>query len=78
MKRFTGTILKISGKNSAVVEVSKLVVNKKYKKTIKEHSKFMTHYSGNIYNPGDIVEIEESRPLSSKKSFIIKRKIGQI
>ncbi|MBA2469477.1 MAG: 30S ribosomal protein S17 [Chloroflexia bacterium] len=43
-----------------------------YHKRITRTSKFMAHDENNSALPGDIVRIEESRPLSKRKRWIVR------
>lgn len=54
-----------------VVEVTRFVEHKKYGKRIKKTKKYKAHDENNIKKVGDIVEIEEVRPISKDKHFKI-------
>ena|SRR5688572_25821716 len=43
-----------------------------YHKRITRTSKFMAHDENNECKPGDIVRIEESRPLSKRKRWVVR------
>jgi small subunit ribosomal protein S17 len=43
-----------------------------YHKRITRTSKFMAHDANNECNPGDIVRIEETRPISRHKRWIVR------
>ena len=43
-----------------------------YHKRITRTSKFMAHDENNLCRPGDIVRIEETRPLSRHKRWIVR------
>lgn len=57
---------------SVVVAVDRLVEHPLYKKTIRRTSKFMAHDEKNECRIGDQVRLEESRPLSKRKRWIVK------
>lgn len=40
-----------------------------YKKFVKQHNKFKAHNLNNEASVGDVVKIEETRPLSGKKTW---------
>ena len=63
----SGTINK-----SIVVEVERRVEHWRYKRTIKRTSRFMAHDESNTAKLGDKVRIEETRPLSKRKRWILR------
>lgn len=58
-----------------VVAVSRMKKHRKYLKYFKATSKFKAHDEQNEYKTGDKVVIEETRPLSKDKRWIIVKKI---
>jgi small subunit ribosomal protein S17 len=54
---------------TVVVKVSRFVEHKKYGKRIKKTKKYKVHDENNTKKVGDIVEIEETRPISKDKKF---------
>ena len=60
-------------KDTVVVSVSRFVQHPKYMKRLKISKKFKAHDEENLAKIGDIVEIQETRPISKDKHFIIKR-----
>jgi small subunit ribosomal protein S17 len=52
-----------------VVNVTRYVEHKKYGKRIKKTKKYKAHDENNVKKVGDIVEIEETRPISKDKKF---------
>lgn len=63
----------ISNKNdkTAIVVVERKVKHEKYGKYIKRTSKMHVHDPENQCNLGDIVTIQESKPFSKKKSWLL-------
>lgn len=57
---------------SVVVAVDRLVRHRLYGKTIRRTSKFMAHDENNACRVGDKVLIQETRPLSKRKRWIIR------
>ncbi len=55
-----------------VVQVEESAQHPKYKKIIKRFNKFKVHDEKNIANIGDLVLIEECRPLSKDKRFRLR------
>lgn len=58
---------------SVVVRVDRTVLHEMYKRYIKRSTKFMAHDETNRCNIGDTVEIVESRPLSARKCWSVRR-----
>jgi small subunit ribosomal protein S17 len=54
---------------TVVVEVTRFVEHKKYGKRIKKTKKYKAHDADNLKKVGDLVEIEEVRPISKDKHF---------
>jgi len=68
-KVFSGTVVSNKMKDTVVVAVSRFTKHPKYKKFLKRTKKFMAHDEGNTKEIGDIVSIEETRPISKNKKF---------
>jgi small subunit ribosomal protein S17 len=58
---------------SVVVRVDRIVKHDKYKRFVRRRAKFMAHDEANSCKIGDTVEIVESRPLSSRKRWRVRR-----
>ena len=56
---------------TVVVLVERVVHHTKYHKYIRRRNKFMAHDAGNACGVGDRVLIEESRPLSKNKRWVV-------
>jgi small subunit ribosomal protein S17 len=52
-----------------VVEVEYLKKHRLYKKAIRRHNRFKAHDENNTSHMGDIVRIEECRPISKEKTW---------
>ncbi len=57
---------------TVVVSVDYVRRHRLYHKRITRTSKFMAHDEQNLCKPGDIVRIEETRPLSKRKRWIVR------
>jgi small subunit ribosomal protein S17 len=57
---------------TVVVAVDFVRRHRLYHKRITRTSKFMAHDAKNECNPGDIVRIEETRPISKNKRWIVR------
>ncbi len=62
---------------SVVVRVERIVQHKLYKRFVRRSAKFMAHDETNRCNIGDTVEIVESRPLSARKRWRVRRVVRQ-
>ena len=67
-----GRVVSSAMQKSVVVAVDRLVAHPFYKKTIRRTSKFMAHDENNECHVGDQVRIEECRPLSKRKRWLVK------
>ena len=70
-KVFHGKVVSNKMRDTIVVEVSRFVKHSKYKKFIKKTKKHMAHDEGNTKQIGDLVSIQEVRPISKNKKFIV-------
>ncbi len=67
-----GRVVSAAMHKSVVVAVDRLVRHRLYGKTIRRTSKFMVHDEANDCNLGDKVRIEEVRPLSKRKRWVVR------
>ena len=58
---------------SVTVQVERTVLHPLYKRYVKRSAKFLAHDEENACKPGDVVEIVESRPLSARKRWRVRR-----
>lgn len=68
-KILKGVVVSDKMDKTVVVEVTRYVEHKKYGKRIKKTKKYKAHDKDNIKKVGDIVEIEETKPISKDKHF---------
>lgn len=68
-----GTVTSNSMNKSVVVSVDRFVRHGLYAKTRRRTSTFMAHDEGNQCNVGDKVEIEECRPISRRKRWLVSK-----
>ncbi|MFA6251192.1 MAG: 30S ribosomal protein S17 [Candidatus Paceibacterota bacterium] len=68
-KVLKGVVVSDKMDKTVVVKVSRFVEHKKYGKRIKKTKKYKAHDEGNIKKIGDVVEIEETKPISKDKHF---------
>jgi small subunit ribosomal protein S17 len=60
---------------TVVVSVTRMKKHPKYKKFIKVTAKFKAHNPDNLYHTGDKVIIQETRPMSKEKRWIVINKV---
>ena len=70
-KRLLSGVIVAAHSKTIVVEVTRRVRHKLYKKIIKRTKKYHAHDENNEHKIGDKVTIQESRPISKIKSWII-------
>jgi len=68
-KILKGVVVSDKMTKTIVVLVTRFVEHKKYGKRIKKTKKYKVHDENNNKKVGDIVEIEETRPISKDKKF---------
>ena len=73
----TGVVVSDKMQKSCVVAVQWQVRHGLYGKTERRTSKFMVHDEENAAKVGDTVEIVETRPLSRRKRWALKRVVRQ-
>ena len=66
-----GRVVSDAMNKSIVVEVERRVQEPRYQRTIRRTSRFMAHDEGNTAKVGDRVRIEETRPLSKRKRWML-------
>lgn len=70
-KQLKGKVVSDKMQKTVVVSVSRYVQHPKYKKFYTVDKKHKAHDEKGEYKVGDIVIIEESRPLSKDKHFVV-------
>jgi len=64
------------GGKTIVVEVERRVLHPKYKKFVKSRAKYHAHDENNSCQINDEVVIQESRPLSKTKRWVLIQNLG--
>lgn len=70
-KTLKGTVVSNKMDKTAVVSVTRFVKHAKYQKFLKLTKKYKAHDADNSAVVGSTVNIQETRPLSKDKNFII-------
>jgi len=67
----SGMVTSSNSNKTIVVEVTRRVKHKLYKKIIKSSKKYHVHDENNSFKKGDLVTIEETKPISKLKKWIV-------
>lgn len=73
-KQLQGVVVSDKMQKTVTVAVNRYVEHPKYKKFYTVTKKYKAHDENNTYKIGDSVVIEECRPLSKDKSFVVLKK----
>ena len=74
-RKMTGKVIKDKMHKTVVVECVDYSRDALYGKYVKQRARFKAHDETNQYKVGDEVEIQEHRPISREKRFIVVRLI---
>jgi len=66
-----GTVVSDSCDKTVIVRVERRVMHPVYKKYVTRSKKYAAHDADNRFHAGDAVQIEESRPISKRKHWIV-------
>jgi len=75
MRKLKGTIVSDKMNKTRVVEVTRLKKHEKYEKFYRVSTRFKAHDENNEYKTGDVVTIQETRPISKDKRWTIIGKV---
>ena len=67
-----GPVISSRMDKSVVIVVERKIKHKLYGKYVRQRVKYMAHDEDNACNVGDIVMIEECRPLSKNKRWLVR------
>ena len=70
-KTRVGKVLSNKMDKTVVVMVERLIQDSKYHKFVRRRNKFKAHDAQNICSIGDRILIEESRPISKDKRWLV-------
>ncbi|MGL4768054.1 MAG: 30S ribosomal protein S17 [Formosimonas sp.] len=74
-RQLVGRVTSNKMDKTVTVLVERRVTHPLYGKIIVQSKKYHAHDEANQYNEGDLVEIEETRPLSKTKSWAVTKLI---
>jgi len=66
-----GTVVSDKNDKTVVVRVERRFTHPLLKKTVRRSKKYHAHDEGNTYKVGDIVSIEETKPISKNKKWVV-------
>ena len=66
-----GTVVSDKNSHTVVVRVERRFTHPVMKKTIRRSKKYHAHDAGNEHKVGDIVQIQESTPISKNKRWVV-------
>ncbi len=67
-----GTVVSDKGDKTVVVQVERRFMHPMYKKFIRRTKKYHAHDEANSFKVGDVVFIEECRPMSKLKRWLAR------
>lgn len=70
-RTYTATVVSDKMDKTVVVAITRLFQHRQFRKTVKRVTKFKAHDSENACKVGDLVSIEETKPLSKDKRWRI-------
>jgi small subunit ribosomal protein S17 len=66
-----GVVVSDKSDKTVIVTVERRVMHPVYKKFVTRSKKYAAHDEGNAHKIGDVVRIEESRPISKRKRWVV-------
>src|SRR5947209_20381564 len=73
----TGRVVSDKMDKTITVLVERRVIHPLYKKFIRRSKKYAAHDENNVCKEGDAVRIEECRPISKRKSWLLIERNGE-
>ena len=77
-KTITGTVVSNSMEKSITVSIQRRLRHPLYNKYIYKTSKILAHDKEMVSKVGDVVSIEESKPISKNKSWVLTKVIKAV
>jgi small subunit ribosomal protein S17 len=72
-----GVVVSDKGDKTVVVRVERRVMHPVYKKYVTRSKRYAAHDADNRWHAGDAVRIEESRPISKTKHWVVAGPVGK-
>lgn len=76
-RQLTGKVVSDKMQKTVVVQVAEFKQHPKYLRRLLVHKKYKAHDEKQQYHVGDDVTIEETRPMSKDKRWIVVEKINK-
>ena len=73
----SGVVVSSKSNKTIIVDVTRRIKHKLYKKIIRQTKKYHAHDENNEFNVGDIVSIVESKPISKLKKWRVVSNTGE-
>jgi small subunit ribosomal protein S17 len=73
----TGRVVSEKTDKTVTVLVERRVMHPLYKKFIRRSKRYAAHDEANLCKEGDLVSIEECRPISKTKSWLVVQRNGE-
>lgn len=77
-KQFLGEVLSNNMQKTIVVRVKRMSKHPAYGRIVRKKKKFKAHDEKNTAQVGDLVRIEEVKPISKEKHFILKEVVEKV
>lgn len=75
MRTMQGVVTSLKREKTATVMVTRMWQHPLYLKSVKRSKKYACHYEDLKLELGDLVEIQESKPISKTKRFVVTKKV---
>ena len=75
-KTLVGKVTSVKMEKTVVVSVERKFIHPLYRKVIRRNKRYKVHNEIKGIKLGDQVKIEETRPISKEKRFIVKEKVS--
>tara|TARA_B100000575_G_scaffold273131_1_gene255812 strand:+ start:649 stop:882 length:234 start_codon:yes stop_codon:yes gene_type:complete len=72
----SGVVVSSNSDKTIIVNVTRRIKHKLYKKIIRQTKKYHAHDEKNEFNIGDVVSIIESKPISKLKKWVVVSNTG--
>lgn len=73
-----GKIVSDKMDKTVTVQVERRFMHPMYKKYVRQSTKYAAHDENNVFKTGDVVQIQECRPLSARKTWVVISDIEQV
>ena len=72
-----GVVVSDKGDKTVVVKVERTLLHPLLKKTVRRSKKYHAHDETGQYKAGDVVRIQECKPISKLKSWEVVERVGK-